>query len=127
MIIIDTLLAERAASGHPVRVGMFGAGFMARGIANQIANSVPGMELVAICNRTLPKAMRAYEEAGVDNAVAVACRSALDAAIDESRPAVTDNPDILCQAAGIDCIIEVTGALEYGANATLAAIKSGKH
>ena len=30
---------------------MIGAGFMARGIANQIVNSVPGMRLVAIANR----------------------------------------------------------------------------
>jgi hypothetical protein len=38
MIIVDTALAQRAAEGRPVRVGMIGAGFMAWGISNQICN-----------------------------------------------------------------------------------------
>jgi predicted homoserine dehydrogenase-like protein len=127
MIIVDKLLAERAASGEPVRVGMFGAGFMARGIANQIVNSVPGMKLVAICNRTVDKAVRAYEEAGVPDVVALSSARALEVAIENGRAAVTDDPEVLCEAEGIDCILDVTGALEYGARVTLSAIKHGKH
>ena len=53
MIIVDSALRKREEENNPVRVGMIGAGFMARGIALQICNSVPGMELVAIANRTL--------------------------------------------------------------------------
>ena len=56
MIIVDTALKKRAAEGRPVKVALVGAGFMARGVANQIVNSVPGMKLVAISNRTLPTA-----------------------------------------------------------------------
>ena len=41
----------RAGQGHPIRVGMVGAGFMGQGLANQIVNSVPGMRLVGISNR----------------------------------------------------------------------------
>ena len=41
MIIVDRLLAQRAEQHRPIQVGMVGAGFMARGIANQIVNSVP--------------------------------------------------------------------------------------
>ena len=51
MIIVDRALQARAEAGNPVRVGMIGAGFMGRGIANQIINSVPGMELVGSGNR----------------------------------------------------------------------------
>lgn len=36
MIIVDRLLAERAAQGRPVRVALAGAGFMGRGLVNQI-------------------------------------------------------------------------------------------
>jgi predicted homoserine dehydrogenase-like protein len=67
MFIVDTALKARAEAGNPVRVGMIGAGFMGRGIANQIANSVPGMELVAIFNRSLDGAKRAYTEAGIED------------------------------------------------------------
>ena len=51
MIIVDNALKARAASGKPIQVGMIGAGFMGRGIANQMVNSVPGMRLAAIANR----------------------------------------------------------------------------
>ena len=42
MIIVDRALAAREAEGRPIRVGMVGAGFMGRGLANQIVNSRPG-------------------------------------------------------------------------------------
>ena len=57
MIAIDTLLQERQAQGKPIRVGLIGAGFMAKGIVNQILNSVPGMELVAVSNRNPERAI----------------------------------------------------------------------
>ena len=43
MFIVDRALEKRASERRPVRVAMVGAGFMARGVANQIVNSVPGM------------------------------------------------------------------------------------
>jgi predicted homoserine dehydrogenase-like protein len=76
MIIVDTALKKRAAENKPVKVAMIGAGFMARGTANQIINSVPGMRLVAIANRTLDRARRAYVEAGVDASEIVEVESA---------------------------------------------------
>ena len=60
MFIVDAALRRREAEGRPIKVGMVGAGFMARGIANQIAHSVPGMDLVAIANRTIGNAERAF-------------------------------------------------------------------
>jgi predicted homoserine dehydrogenase-like protein len=52
MMVIDRLLAERAAQGNPVRVAMAGCGFMGRGLVNQIVNSVPGVALAAIAVRS---------------------------------------------------------------------------
>ena len=57
---VDRLLQARAAEGRPLRVGLYGAGFMARGIVNQIAHAVPGMRLAVICNRSVDKAIEAY-------------------------------------------------------------------
>ena len=65
MIIVDRALRAREAAGRPIRVALVGAGFMARGLANQIVNAVTGMRLVAISNRHGDKARRAYVEAGV--------------------------------------------------------------
>ena len=67
MVILDTALAKRQSENNPVRVALVGAGFMGRGIVLQIANSVPGMEMVAIFNRTVEGAKRAYREAGIED------------------------------------------------------------
>ncbi|WP_135466173.1 NAD(P)H-dependent oxidoreductase [Crenalkalicoccus roseus] len=127
MIIVDRLLRQREAEGRPVRVGMVGAGFMARGIANQIVNSVPGMRLVAIANRTPPRAIRAYAEAGREEVREVGSVAALEDCIRAGVPAVTGDPALLCAAEGIDCLVEVTGAVEFGAQVIMAAIRHGKH
>ncbi|KAA2244405.1 NAD(P)H-dependent oxidoreductase [Salinarimonas soli] len=127
MIIIDTLLKRRAAEGRPVRVGMIGAGFMARGIANQITNSVPGMVLVAIANRTLSKAREAYAEAGLAEVGAVSTPGELEDAIRAGRPVVTEDAFLLCRSEAIDCLVDATGHPEFGAHVTMAAIENGKH
>ncbi len=129
MIIVDRALQQRAAAGKPIRVGMVGAGFMGRGIALQIIRSVAGMELAAIANRSLAGAARAYGEAGVETGRirTVERRGQLDDCIGSGSYAITDNPEILTAAERIDAIIEVTGAVEYGAGVALRAITHGKH
>lgn len=127
MIIVDSALEARERAGNPVRVGMVGAGFMARGIALQIQSVVPGMELVAISNRSLDGAKRAYTEAGRTDVDAVETVSQLEHSIGSGRVAVTEDAMLLCQAGMIDAIIEVTGAVEFGAHVVMKAIENGKH
>lgn len=127
MIIVDRALRAREEEGNPIRVGMIGAGFMGRGVANQIVNSVPGMRLVAVANRTLENARRAFTEAGVEAVHEVSTLEALEDAVRTGRPAVTEDALLLCRAPGIDCLIEVTGDVEFGAQVTVEAIAHGKH
>ncbi|TBR59726.1 NAD(P)-dependent oxidoreductase [Westiellopsis prolifica IICB1] len=127
MIIVDRALAARAEAGNPVKVGMIGAGFMGRGIANQIANSVPGMELVAISNRNVDAAKRAYSEAGIENFQVANSVGELEAAIATGGYAVTEDAMLLCRTEGIDALIEVTGAVEFGAHVIMEAIAHRKH
>ncbi len=127
MQIVDRALQEREATGTPIRVAMVGAGFMARGIALQIVGMVPGMELVAISNRTLEGARRAFAEAGVDSPVRIRTTRELEAAISDGCPAISDDPMPLCHADAVDVVIEVTGAVEFGANVVIEAIGHGKH
>ncbi len=127
MIIVDRALQARAEAGNPIKVGMIGAGFMGRGIANQIINSVPGMELVAISNRNLDPAKLAYSEAGIGNCEVVSTVTDLEDAIAQNRKAVTEDALLLCRADGIDALIEVTGAVEFGAHLVMSAIANRKH
>jgi len=124
MIILDTALRRREAEGRPIRVGMIGAGFMGHGLANQIVNSVPGMLLVAVANRTVAHAERAYAEAGVEP-VRVENAGELDAAIEKGTPAVLEDAFELIKAVHLDCVVDVTGAVEFGARVTVAAIERG--
>ncbi len=126
MIIVDTLLKERAAEGKPIRVGLIGAGFMARGITNQITHSVPGMVVAAIANRTPQKAQQAYAEAGIRNVRSVHALTQIVDAIRRGEPVVTDDAFLLCEAENIDCLVDATGHPEFGAQVTMKAIACGK-
>jgi predicted homoserine dehydrogenase-like protein len=127
MIIVDTALKARQEAGNPVRVGMVGAGFMARGIANQILNYVPGMQLVAISNRTVANARQAYALAGADEVTQAHTVEQVDGAIAAGRLVVTADAGLLCEAENIDVLIESTGHVEFGAHVTMKAIECGKH
>lgn len=127
MIIVDNALKSRQASQNPIRVGMIGAGFMARGIALQICNFVPGMKMAAIANRHIEGAKRAYAEAGVEEVAVAETQAQLQEALAKDKAVVTEDALLVARAEGIDALIEVTGAVEFGAQVVLAAIESGKH
>lgn len=127
MLIIDSALQRLADRGEPIRLGMIGAGFMGRGVALNIVNSTPGIELVAIANRNISGAETAYLEAGVEDVVCADSRIELERAISNGRPAITEDAIAVCQAENVDVILEVTGAIEYGAQIALEAIRNGKH
>jgi predicted homoserine dehydrogenase-like protein len=127
MIMIDTALARRHAENNPIRVALVGAGFMGRGIALQICKYVQGMELVAIANRDIEKAKKAYYQSDIQDVRHVSTVSELEENIRNGDFSVTDDALLLCKAEGIDAIIEVTGAVEHGAKVALCAIEHKKH
>ncbi len=127
MFIVDKALQEREAEGRPIRVGMVGAGFMAQGVANQIVNTTPGMELVAISNRHADKARGCFEYAGLQETVAVTSTAELGRAMSAGTPAYTDDPYVITAGEGIDVLLEVTGSIDFGAGVVLDAFKHGKH
>jgi predicted homoserine dehydrogenase-like protein len=127
MILVDTALKKRAADGNPIRVGMIGVGFIGRACATQLVNQVPGIALVAIANRTPSKAVDAWAVAGRPDAVETDTQDALEDAIRAGRPVVTSDATLLCNSGQIDVILELTGAITYGAEVALAAFAGGKH
>jgi predicted homoserine dehydrogenase-like protein len=128
MILVDTALAAREAEGRPVRVGMLGAGFMARGIANQILNYARGVRLAAIFNRRVDRAVECYRFAtGALDPFVAPTQAALDDAIAAGRAVVTEDPLAVCRSPHVDVVLDVTGAVEFGARATLEAFAHGKH
>lgn len=127
MIIVDTALERRHQEKNPVRVAIIGAGYMGRGVALQMVSAFRGLKLVAISNRTITTAAQAYRQAGITEVTAAETISQVESAIASGKYCITDNALLLCQAKGIDAIIEATGEIEFGARVALKAIESGKH
>ncbi len=127
MIIIDSALEKRQKEGNPVKVALVGAGYMGRGITLQIEQYITGMKLVAVANRTVSAAERAYREAGVETIRRVETAEQLETAIDRGDHAITDNALLVCRAKGVDAVIEATGDVEFSAHVAMEAIKYSKH
>jgi predicted homoserine dehydrogenase-like protein len=126
VIIVDERLEELESAGTPIRVALVGAGFMGRGLTNQIVNSVPGMTLSVIVNRTVDKGVNAYADAGIDDAL-IADGEALARALEGGRPVVTDDVATVCASDHVDVVVDATGAVEYGCQVSEQAIAGGKH
>jgi predicted homoserine dehydrogenase-like protein len=122
-----TILGRRAAEGNPLKIGLVGAGFFGRALANHLVNAAPGMSLSVICNRTLGNAQRAYREAGRDDARTVSTVGELEDCIAHGVPAITDDTDVICGAEGLEVLIEATGAVGFAAQFAVKAIESRHH
>ena len=127
MFIVDRELERLGRAGTPIRIGMVGAGFMASGIVRQLLHYTKGMELAAISNRHLDGARKAYAASGENDVIHVRSVTELNDAIAGGRRAITEDPMLLCDADGIDVILEVTGAIEFAAHVVMRAIARGKH
>ncbi len=129
MILVDSALARHVAEGRdPIRIGMIGAGFMAAGTLLQINSVHAGtMRVVAIANRTPERAVRAYADAGQEDAAICDAAPALARAIEAGRAAVTEDPMLVATSPQVDVLLEVTGAVEDALPVVLAAIEHGKH
>lgn len=127
MILLDTALEQRAQNENPVRLGIIGAGYIARGAANQILNFLPGMDVAAVSNRTVSKAETLFADAGDADVRHADSAAQLDEAVRAGRRVVTDNPEAVCRCETVDVIADLTGEIEFGARVTLDAIEHGKH
>jgi predicted homoserine dehydrogenase-like protein len=127
MVILDTALGKRHEDGNPIRVGLIGGGFIGYSVAMQIVEHVKGMRLVAIANRTLPKAKKAFRDAGITEVRTAEKLGDLEAAISKGTAVVTEDYRLVCQAGNIDVIIEATSDVEFTAHVASEAIRNKKH
>lgn len=126
MIIVDSALRKLAAEDRPIRVGMIGAGFMAQGLGNQIANSVPGMRVAAIYARRIERGVGIFEYSGFDDVVVTESSREFEDALHAGRPVVTGDPFLMTRSEQIDVLVDLTGSVEFGARVALDAFAHGK-
>jgi predicted homoserine dehydrogenase-like protein len=106
---------------------MVGAGATGRAIALQLGTPVPGIRLVAIANRTVERAERAFRDAGVTQWRHAESAREAETAIARGFPVLTADPLVLTACDAIDVLVEVTGTVEHAAHVVLEAFDHGKH
>ena len=126
MIIVDNALKARAEQRNPVKVAILGGGFMAQGLTNQIVNSVPGMNMVAIYSRKPQKAMHVLNYSGLEDPIEAITQNQLDDAIRDGKSVFTQDVMLLARSEHVNLIVDTTGSVEFGAHVLLEAFKHGK-
>jgi predicted homoserine dehydrogenase-like protein len=107
------LLQKRAASGHPVRVGLIGAGKFGSMFLSQVPTT-PGLEVAAIADLSPDRARAACRQVGWTEDRIAATRFVDDAAAMIASPAV-------------EVVVEATGHAPAGIFHARRAIREGKH
>lgn len=121
-------LQKRQDEGRIIQVAVVGAGFMGRGIARQI-EITPGMRSALIVNRTERRAVEALVAAGIDAANIIVSNDIqeLQQTIHQGKWAVTNQLGAIADLPELDVVVEATGAVEFGAEVALCAIRNAKH
>ncbi len=107
------LLQKRAANGHPVRVGLIGAGKFGSMFLSQVPTT-PGLEVAAIADLSPDRARQACRNVGWTEERIAATRFVDDAAAMVAFPEV-------------EVVVEATGHAPAGIAHARKAIREGKH
>lgn len=121
-------LDERARSGRPIRIGLIGCGEMGTDIVTRVAH-MRGVKIGAIAETNPARAVKAAEiafrEAG--HAREAGSASAVTAAIEAGRIAVTGDAGLVIGSGLVDVVVDATGVPAVGAEIGLRAMENGKH
>ena len=127
MYIIDNKLKEREAAKNPIKVGVIGAGEMGKGLINQICRYTPGMKVAAIYNRTISKAEKALQVAGIEEFKIVENAGQINSAVEQGKTAVTNDIDLLIGCTNLDVLVELTGHVTFALENILKAFEMGQN
>jgi predicted homoserine dehydrogenase-like protein len=121
---LASLLAERAAAGRPVRMGLIGAGKFGSMILAQ-AQHIEGLHVVGVVDLDVGKAKGSLARVGWPEDRYAA--TSLEAAVQGGTTCVLDDAEALARCGDVECIIEATGHPIAGVRHALQAIDQGKH
>lgn len=127
MQLFTHLLAERQASGNPIRTAVIGAGKFGGGLIVQLAQC-PGMEASVVADLDPERARAVFASCGLAQRVVVAdSASAIVDAVRAGRLAITDDPVLAAASDAVDVVVDATGVPEAGALHAVTAIDAGHH
>ena len=121
---LHRLLAQRAAAGKPIRVGVIGAGKFGTMFLAQ-ARHTPGLHVLGVADLQPARARRTLLGAGWPEEQLDA--PDVRAALDDGRTHLGDDGMALIAAGGLDVLVEATGDPRAGVRHALAALEHGRH
>jgi len=126
MNTLKRLQQHEQAHGNS-RIAVVGAGYVGTGVI-QMLTTTPAVVVSLVIARDVSKGVSAYVSTGVKEADIVVSNDVakLNKAIEQGKPAVTENIDVITEL-NVELVIEVTGAINYGSSAIMAALNSGKN
>ncbi len=123
---IEIELDQREKDKNPIRVGIAGAGFLGRGLLNQLA-LMKGVTTIAVSSRNPQKAMKRIKESNPSREISL-CenRAQIEHALAKGSLVLLRNPTMLPHAKP-DIIADCIGDPEVGAHLCQEAIDSEIH
>ena len=121
---LHRMLASRAESGNPIRVGLIGAGKFGSMFLAQ-ARLTPGLHIVGVADLDVDRARMSMRRLGWSTTSLEA--PSLSAAVNDGRTHLTDDAMALIETPGLDVLIEATGDPAAGVRHALAGIEHGRH
>lgn len=124
MSYTQRLLQREKELGHPVRVGVVGAGQMGSGLIAQIERA-KGMQVSAVADIAVERGVQALTKAGRKD-VTVETDLARAAELIEAGTAVVINDGLLMPRLPVDIVLEVSGVPEIAAQIAYASLVGKK-
>jgi predicted homoserine dehydrogenase-like protein len=121
---LDIQLRRRAAEGSPVRVGLIGAGKFGAMFLNQ-AGRHPGYHVLAVADLSADRAKATLARVGWEEDRYAAPDAAT--ALRHGTTWITEDPETLIAADGLDVLIDATGNPAVGIRHALLGIEHGRH
>ncbi len=110
----------------PITVGLVGAGFMGRGIA-EVIKIIPGIELAAVSDIDIERAAACFKGLGYTKIREIKKSGDVGRADLRAERIICANHRLLTGLGGIDFVIEATGKPTVGAEVAYFSIVQGKH
>ena len=121
---LHSLLHRRAEAGHPVTLGVIGAGRMGTDVLSQ-ARRVPGIRVLAVADREAGRAGAAAADAGWPTEALT--HGDVAAARRDGTTAITDDPFALIAAEGVEVVLDATAGATAGVAHARACVEHGRH
>lgn len=128
MFNIDTKLLKREEEGKIIRAGIIGQGQMGTGMTVEMVR-MKGMTPAIISDIKIENAWNALRKAGVKDDDIAEAQTAAEAQslIESGKYVVTQDADVVCNTAQVECVVDVTGIPDIGAKIATTSIKNHKH